>query len=52
MFGYLEKFFDQLLCEHVWELTYTEYYNEDDIHYHYICMNCGKTKILNRPRKK
>lgn len=42
---WLDNFFDQLLCEHDWELAYESYDSKGKIQYHYICLDCGKKRI-------
>jgi hypothetical protein len=44
MIEYLEKLWNQFICEHEYEISYTEKTEDIDI-IHYICINCGKTKI-------
>jgi hypothetical protein len=45
---WLDNFFDQLTCEHDWELTYQVINNiTNKKEYHYVCLDCGKKMILN-----
>jgi len=43
---WLDNFFDQLTCNHDWELAYESYNSKGKIQYHYICLDCGKKQIL------
>lgn len=45
MFEYLEKFWKQMWCDHHWELAYTADDATGKRLYHYICLNCGVTRV-------
>lgn len=43
----LSKFFDQLICDHDWELEFKAINTLGKNEYHYICLDCGKKIVLN-----